>query len=179
MRASRVQWPLQKNLRLFSDSCGKALPMDAHAALDFVCQHGMVLASAKGRAPRLAEAIVGEAIRGSWWAHPQSHRIFTVFEALGTSPDILVCKLIEGKVTYVHRRLWPALLRVKELFPPENIARIDQEHTPSGRHVNHTTPLERWLDACCHTEARALSEAAALEALGPWALQYSQHRMER
>ena len=52
-------------------------------ALAFVREHGVVLVSAKGTVPRLTEAIIGEPIKGSWWAHPQSHHIFTV---LAVSP---------------------------------------------------------------------------------------------
>jgi hypothetical protein len=45
--------------------------MDAQAALAFVRDHGVVLASARGPVPTLTHAIAGEAIRGSWWGHPQ------------------------------------------------------------------------------------------------------------
>ena len=31
-------------------------------------EHGIVLVSAKGPAPRLTEAIIGKPIKGSWWA---------------------------------------------------------------------------------------------------------------
>ena len=75
-------------------------------ALAFV-GHGVVLVR---RAPFLAaEAIVGEPIKGSWWAHPQSHHIFAVLTAVTESEQVLVCRLVDGKVTLVHRRLWPRL----------------------------------------------------------------------
>lgn len=54
----------------------------AEEALAFVREHGVVLASAKGPAPRLTEAIVGEPIRGSWWAHAQSHYIYAILQAV-------------------------------------------------------------------------------------------------
>ena len=75
-------------------------------ALDFVREHGVVLASAKGPAPRLTEAIVGAAIKGSWWAHPQSHRIFAILTEVGESEQILACRLINGS----RRRLWNRLV---------------------------------------------------------------------
>lgn len=42
--------------------------MTAAEMLDFVREHGIVLVSAKGPAPRLTEAIIGKPIKGSWWA---------------------------------------------------------------------------------------------------------------
>ena len=70
--------------------------MNADAAMSFVRQHGMVLVSAKGPAPRLTEAIAGEPIKGSWWAHPKSHQIFAILQQLDDSPDILVCRFLGG-----------------------------------------------------------------------------------
>jgi hypothetical protein len=38
----------------------------AAQALAFVAQHGIMLASARGAAPRLIDAIAGELIAGNW-----------------------------------------------------------------------------------------------------------------
>src|SRR6267143_7265710 len=86
--------------------------MTPDEAILFIKEHGVVLASAKGPVPRLTEAIVHESIKGSWWAHPKSHQIFAVFQAVTHSEEVLVCRLVNGKVTFIHRRLWPALIRV-------------------------------------------------------------------
>ena len=48
---------------------------------------------------------------------------------------MLVCRLVGGKVTYVHRRLWPALVRVSGRFPRKNLAKVHEKHTASGKHV--------------------------------------------
>lgn len=61
----------------------------------------------------LASLIAGDPIRGSWWAHPRAHDIVHALDALHNDPDIILCKLIDGKQTLVHRRLWPALARVQ------------------------------------------------------------------
>jgi hypothetical protein len=50
--------------------------MSADDALTFIEEHGVVLVAARGRLPCLVEVILGEPIKGSWWAHPASHRIF-------------------------------------------------------------------------------------------------------
>src|SRR2546430_5619779 len=105
----------------------------AEEALAFVREHGVVLASAKGPAPRLTEAIVGEPIKGSWWAHAQSHHIYSILQAVATSEQVLVCRVINGNVTLVHRRLWPALVRLANRFAPERLAQVHEQHTPSGR----------------------------------------------
>src|SRR5688500_16488597 len=119
--------------------------MTADEALSFVEKQGVVLVSAKGGVPSLTEAIVGEAIKGSWWSHPRSHQIFAILEVLTESEDILVCRLVQGKVTLVHRRLWPALVRVAKRFPAAQIAQVRQEHTPSGKHENHEVPFPKWV----------------------------------
>jgi hypothetical protein len=139
--------------------------LTAGEALAFVRTHGIVLASARGPAPRLAEAIVGAPIKGSWWAHPDSHRIYAVFEELADSPDLLICRLVEGRVTFVHRRLWPALARLASEFQPDRICQVRQEHTPSGRHVNHEVPFPQWVPPEVMGEARALTEQQARDAL--------------
>jgi hypothetical protein len=138
--------------------------MNADAALAFVQRHGIVLVSAKGPAPRLTEAIAGEPIKGSWWGHSKGHQIFTVLQNLEDSPDILVCRFIAGRVTFVHRRLWPAIVKLANRFQPDQIARIRQEHTASGKHVNHLTAYPTWVPAEIVEQAKRLTtqEAEAL-----------------
>jgi hypothetical protein len=60
----------------------------------------------------LIAKIVRGPVRGSWWAHPKGGEIFRVASALEDSPDVLATRLVGGKTTFVHRKLWPALLRV-------------------------------------------------------------------
>ena len=129
--------------------------MTAAEALAFVEEHGVVLVSAKGPLPRLTEAIAGEPIKGSWWGHPKSHQIWAILEAVTESEDALVCRLVKGKITLVHRRLWPALVRLAKRFPPDQIAKVRQEHTASGRHVNKEVPFPRWVPAPATRARRA------------------------
>jgi len=143
--------------------------MTAAEALAFIEQRGVVLASAKGPVPRLTEAIAGEPIKGSWWGHPKGQQIFLILEAVTESEAVLVCRLVRGKITLVHRRLWPALVRLAERFAPDQIARVRQEHTSSGRHVNKEVPFPRWVPAEVITQAKSMTEAEATAALGGWA----------
>ena len=139
-------------------------------AISFIKEHGVVLASAKGPVPRLAEAIVNEPISGSWWAHPKSHRIFAIFQAVTDSKDVLVCRIVNGKVTFVHRRLWPALVRVAKRFPSAQISQVHEEHTTSGRHVTREVPYPDWVPRAVAKCAKDMSEKQALDSLGSWSL---------
>ena len=141
--------------------------MDANRALSFIEEHGVVLVSGRGPAPRLVEAILGERIRGSWWAHPRSHEIFAVLQRLEHSSDLAQCRLVEGKVTFVHRRLWPALVRLQGYFAADRLALIRQEHTPSGKHVNRTVGFSTWVPRSVKEAAEQLSQAEAKRLLAP------------
>ncbi len=140
----------------------------ANDALAFVRERGVVLLAARGPGPRLTEAIVGEPIKGSWWAHARSHFIFRILEGVTASTDILACRLIDGKVTLVHRRLWPALVRLAARFPPDRLAQVHEEHTPSGRHIRRDVPFPQWVPDTVAEEARAMREQDALAAFGAW-----------
>jgi len=140
----------------------------AEEALAFVRQHGVVLASARGTAPRLTEAIVGEDIKGSWWAHPRSSHIYSILEAVTDSDQVLVCRLIGGKITLVHRRLWPSLVRLAKRFTPEQLAQVRDEHTPSGRHVSRIVPFPQWVPADVSVQAIAIDEQQALAIFRAW-----------
>jgi hypothetical protein len=98
--------------------------------LEWVREQGIVLQSARGPVPNLAEYVAGEPIRGSWWGHPSGHEIFAVLSRVLNSPDVIATRLINGKVTLIHRRLWPALVRVADRFPKERLAAVDEEHMP-------------------------------------------------
>jgi hypothetical protein len=128
-------------------------------ALAFIERHGIVLQAARGPVPSLAVEIAGGPIRGSWWGHPKGREIFRITQAVSDSPDVLVCKLIDGKITYVHRRLWPALVKMASRFPKNRLARVREEHTASGKHVVRTEPFPRWVPE----EARVESEKITVE----------------
>ena len=137
-------------------------------AFAFVHTHGVVLESGAGPVPSLAHAIVGSAIRGSWWAHPRSREIFALTRAVRDHPDVLVCRLVGGKITYVHRRLWPALVRLADRFPREHVAQVREEHTASGRHVLKEIAFPRWVPPETAAQSRQLNEDMAIRELGAW-----------
>ena len=136
--------------------------------VQFVAQHGVVLASAKGPVPNLAEAVAGEPIRGSWWGHAKGSEIFQALALVDESADVLCFRLVQGKITFVHRRLWPALVRLAGELGREALAAIKQEHTASGAHRNITTPFPEWVPTDVTVAAQGLSAVAARAQLGSW-----------
>jgi hypothetical protein len=121
--------------------------MTPKQALRFVKIRGIVLESARSSLPNLAQTIAGQPISRSWWKHPKSNAIFLCSRAIRQSTDVLVCRLVSGKVTYLHRRLWPALVRLADRFDRDRLAAIREIHTPSGKHKVEVTPYPDWLPA--------------------------------
>jgi hypothetical protein len=142
--------------------------MNRKEVLAFVERHGIVLQAARGPLPNLAEAIAGGAIRGSWWGHPKGKEIFRAVRAICQSQDVLVCKLVEGKITYVHRRLWPALIKLASRFRKEQLAKVWDEHTQTGAHQSKRKDFPNWVPPELMKEAEALSVAEAEKILSPW-----------
>lgn len=142
--------------------------MTPRAALAFVRRHGIVLEGARGPVPSLAEVVAGAPIRGSWWGHAKGHEIFWLTRAIRDSGDVLVCRLVAGKITYVHRRLWPAVVRLARSFVRADLAALQEVHTAQGRHRVRAVPFPRWVPAAVKRQARKLTELEAMTALGEW-----------
>jgi hypothetical protein len=144
-------------------------PPDAiDAAVAFVAEHGVVLASARGEAPRLVDFIAGEQIVGNWWSHRRAKEVYNVLASVQESTDVLTCRLLDGKITLVHRRLWPALVRLAGRLEPRQVARVSEQHSVKGHHVKLEVPFPEWVPANVLREAASLPEVAALESLGRW-----------
>jgi hypothetical protein len=135
--------------------------MTPRQALAFVRKHGVVLEAAPGPVPCLAFVIASGPIRGSWWSHARSHEIFALTRAVRDSDDVLVCRLVDGKITYVHRRLWPVLVRLAKQFPRKRLARVQERHTSSGQHVVKEVAFPKWVPVHVADAAKRLSEEAA------------------
>lgn len=84
---------------------------------------GLVLES-DPKLPSVCTVITGEPMKGSWWSHPMAQTIFQVNERLDDHPDVLMAKLLAGKVTFVHRQFWPALLAVAMSREPWQIRNL-------------------------------------------------------
>jgi hypothetical protein len=142
--------------------------MNAKQAVAWVEECGIAVESARAKVPSLVQLIVGEPVRGSWWAHPKGNEILRLSRAIRSSPDILVCRLVDGKITYVHRHLWPALVRLASRFNKQGLAAVKEVHTPTGKHKLLITPFPKWVPqevlrvAQKVTEKEAASQLAVL-----------------
>jgi hypothetical protein len=56
--------------------------------------------------------VAGNRVEGSWWGHPKGREIWYALRQLDAHGDVLVTRLISGKITFIHRRLWPDFLAV-------------------------------------------------------------------
>lgn len=62
--------------------------------------------------PSLVAVISGKPVKGSWWGHPKGNLMYNISNELMDSPEILTLKLINKKITFIHRRHWNALLSI-------------------------------------------------------------------
>ena len=130
-------------------------------------ESGVLLESAKGPIPNVAQLVAAEPIRGSWWGHPAGHEIFREINVLADSPDVARMRLVNGKITLVHRRLWPALVRLAARYPEEALLVIREEHTASGAHRTTKVPLRDWVSADVRLAADTLTDDEAMATLPP------------
>jgi len=140
--------------------------MTANDALAFIAEHGIVLERARGPRPNLVEKIAGGPVSGSWWAHPKSHEIFAILSAVRASPDVIACRLIDGKVTLIHRGIWPALVLLARNFPSDRLAAISERHTESGKHITEEISFPRWLPQETKDKAQTLTTNKAISIFG-------------
>lgn len=76
-----------------------------------IAKHGILLVQDK-IALDVVGILAGEKLSTSWWGHVAGQKIFACLERLDDDPDVLATRLVAGKITFVHRRLWPAFLAV-------------------------------------------------------------------
>lgn len=72
-------------------------------------RHGLLMLQ-DASLPSVVTIVAGAPVKGSWWGHARGHAIFNASQAIEEHADVAVAKLVDGKVTYLHRRLWPALV---------------------------------------------------------------------
>ncbi|HEX8489721.1 MAG TPA: hypothetical protein VF626_01775 [Chthoniobacterales bacterium] len=73
--------------------------------------------------------------------------------------------MIDGKVTYLHRRLWPALVRLSDNFRADRLAAIKEVHTAAGKHRIDTVPFSRCVSPKERRKGARLSAGQAIALL--------------
>jgi hypothetical protein len=136
----------------------------AKETLAWIEEHGVVLQSARGPVPNVAQFIAGEPIRGSWWGHPAGKDIYAILSVIDDSPDVVSTRLINHKLTLLHTRIWPSVVRVSEFLGALRLASIHSEHMPSGAHRSFEVDFPSWVPTETLRAATSLSveEAFAL-----------------
>lgn len=84
---------------------------DASAVVAAVEELGLLFLSDPKRKNAI-QVLTGELPKGSWWAHPAANQIYGELQKVEDHRDLLTAKLLSGKVTFIHRALWPELLAV-------------------------------------------------------------------
>lgn len=95
---------------------------DAARVSEALDTHGLLLLH-DARLPSVTTLVAGAPVRGSWWGHPAGRRIYDVLGRVEAAWP----KLLGGKVTLVHRRLWPALAAVGEQDAPWQLDGLDED----------------------------------------------------
>ncbi len=135
-------------------------------ALRFIKVNGVVLESAHGRVPTFVDFVAGERVTG-WWNHPLGRSIFPLTRLIRDSPDVLICRAIDHRVTYVHRRVWPALVKLSDRFSKPDLAWIQEKHLPNGKHKVIKVAFPKWVPAEIITKSKQIGEEDAEALLGP------------
>jgi hypothetical protein len=127
------------------DSDDAGLLGRVETTMAWIRDQGVVLQSARGPVPNVAQFIAGEPIRGSWWGHPAGKEIYAVLNALDESDDIVSTRLVNDRVTLLHARVWPSIVRVSSMLGAQRLAAIHREHTASGAHRSFEVDFPHWV----------------------------------
>lgn len=113
---------------------------------DSLATHGVLLLQDKVLLD-VVGMLAGGKLSTSWWSHARGQVIFACLEHLSDDPDVIASRLVAGKVTYVHRRLWPEFLAV---------ARSGEAWQTRGI----SKPARQLLDSMSDSGTRASGQAA-------------------
>lgn len=69
-------------------------------------RYGLLLES-DPKLPSVVSLVAGKPIAGSWWGHPSGGAIYREVNRLADRSDVVLLKLLNGKVTFVLDKLWP------------------------------------------------------------------------
>jgi hypothetical protein len=148
----------------------------AARVLSALLKSGLLLKQDK-RLPNVVTLLTGEALSTSWWSHPKGRLIFAVLSKLSEHPDVLFTKLLYGKVTLVHRQLWPALVAVASEGAPWQLSGLSEagekllsEIAESRGVVRSTGPVVKELELrlLAHAEEVHTESGRHETELEPW-----------
>ncbi len=135
--------------------------MNEKQALEFVKKHGAVFLSARGPLPNLADKIAGEPVAGQWKNHSEAFHLHRLSGFVQSSEDVLTCRLPGNKITYLHKRLWPALVKCAVWFPAGSLDSLREEAMENGEKKLTLTPFPKWVPASIKESAIRLNKEGA------------------
>ena len=94
---------------------------DFDSALAAISEHGVLLQTDRAF-PSLVALVAGGPVKGTWWGHPLANEIYMLGQCLIEHRDVLFIRLVTGKMTYVHRRLWRPLYAIATTRQPWQLA---------------------------------------------------------
>ena len=112
--------------------------------------------------PSATAMIAGEAVRGSWWTHPEAREMYRLSMQLRDHRDVLAVKLVSGKVTFVHRALWPAVYAAGSAREPWQKRGLSKEAGALLRQADKAKMLLSSGEAVRELEARLLVHAQSV-----------------
>jgi len=121
-----------------------------------------LLLSTDPKFPSVSGLVVGDVGGRSWWAHPQAKQMYSLSCALFDHPDVLLVKLISGKVTYIHRPLWPAIFAVGTAREPWQMDGLSKEAEALLKKTDTGSKVESSGDVVRQLEARLLVRATSV-----------------
>ncbi|WP_163999987.1 RNA methyltransferase [Pyxidicoccus caerfyrddinensis] len=81
-------------------------------AVELVHTHHVITEVPTHGPASLVEKVLGGRPSGSWREHSKGRLAYRLGRMLRASPDVLAVRLVEGKVAFVDRTLWPSVYRV-------------------------------------------------------------------
>jgi hypothetical protein len=112
--------------------------------------------------PNVTSLVAGETVRGSWWTHPQAHEMYRLASQLRTHSDVLAIKLVSGKITFIHRPLWMAVLAIGTAREPWQMRGLTRDASALLRKSDQEAGLMSSGDAVRELEARLLVHAQSV-----------------
>lgn len=112
--------------------------------------------------PSVTGMIAGDTGGGSWWAHPQAVHMYRLSCALRDHPDVLMVKLLSGKLTFIHRPLWPAVVVIGTAREPWQMDGLSKEAKALLKKTDRENKVDSSGDPARELEARLLAHTTSV-----------------
>jgi hypothetical protein len=82
-----------------------------HDALELIREKRVVTEVPSHGPTSLVGEVIGD-VTGSWREHAKGRLVYRLGRQLRASPEVLAVRLVDGKVAFVDRSLWPEVYRI-------------------------------------------------------------------